>query len=159
MWANGVSLVTWWLLRDRPFPASHFQSGLFFCGAASLADEASCADGPVSGDVRKRSFRAFRFPFVALPRGGKVFVWGRTPSGAPGRVVIEARLGRRWRRLVTVRADAGGIFSRRVAGSVAGRAVRARLAGKKDASLPFRATRTRDVALGHPFGCGGGLPC
>lgn len=159
MWASGVTLVTWWLLRDRPFPASHYQSGLFFCGRASLADEATCADGPLSGDARKLSFRAFRFPFVALPRGGKVFVWGRTPSGTPGRVVVEAKLGRRWRRIARLRTDAAGIFSRTVAGSIAGRPVRARLAGRTDASLAFRATRTVDVPLLHPFGCGGGLEC
>ena len=159
MWANGVSLVTWWLLRDRPFPESYSQSGLFYCGRASLADEGSCAGAPLSGDARKGSFRAFRFPFVALPRGGKVFVWGRTPNGRRGRVVVEAKVGRRWRRVAVLRTDQGGIFSRTVAGSVAGRSVRARLAGRKEASLAFRAKRTVDFPLLHPFGCGGGLEC
>jgi hypothetical protein len=159
MWRSGVSLVTWWLLRDRAFPASYNQSGLYFCGRASLADERTCEGGSLTRDSRKLSFRAFRFPFVALPRGGKVFVWGRTPSGKPGRVVIEARFGSRWRRIATLRSDKDGIFSRTVGASVAGRHVRARLARKRDASVPFQAVRTRDVPLAHPFGCGGPLPC
>lgn len=159
MWANGVSLVTWWLLRDRPFPQDFNQSGLYFCGQASLADEGTCQDGALAGDARKRSFRAFRFPFVAFPRNGRLFVWGRTPAGEQARVLLQVKTARGWRRFAVLRANEHGIFTRTLRVSMAGRLVRARIVGRNDASLAFRAAPTRDVALAHPFGCGGGLPC
>jgi hypothetical protein len=159
MWRSGVELVTWILLRDQPFPAGYGQSGFYYCGARTGADDGVCLDD-ITRDARKGlTIRAFRFPFVAFPRNGKLFVWGRTPAGMRGRVVVQLRTARGWRRLATLRADQYGIFRRTLRVSAAGRMVRARLVGRKDASLAFRAQQTRDIPLIHPFGCGGGLPC
>ncbi|MEX2464789.1 MAG: hypothetical protein WD428_02820 [Gaiellaceae bacterium] len=160
MWANGVSFVTWWLLRDRPFPEAVNQSGLYHCGSRSSADEDTCWLSPVAGDAAKPlTIRALRFPFVAFPRSRGLFVWGRTPGSDAARVVIEARISGTWRRLAVLRGNRHGIFTRVLRASAPGKLVRARLAGQSDASVAFRATPTRDVTLAHPFGCGGGLPC
>ena len=79
-WRSGVSLVTWWLLRDEPSgvhpDGAVAQSGLYFRGA-TLAE-----------DRPKPALQAFRFPFVAFkaPRG--IRTWGRTPWGIRGRVIV-----------------------------------------------------------------------
>jgi hypothetical protein len=160
MWGSGVSLVTWWMLRDRPFPVYLEQSGFYFCGARSLADEGTCFGPNVSADAPKsRTIRAFRFPFVAFPRNGRVFTWGRTPASKPGRVVIQRRTSSGWRRIGVLRANQYGIFQKtwRIAAT---RGVwRARLAPNGEASVGFSLRRVPDRALIHPFGCGGGLPC
>lgn len=146
MWRHGVSLVVWFQLRDNPRGSftwgQTFQSGLYFRTAARYADERA-----------KPALTAFRFPFVALPTRGGVTLWGRTPDSGRRRVVIEQRAGRRWRRVTSVRAGAGGIFTRRLRGR-RGTRLRARVGGA--ASLPFdaRATRNRFV---NPFG-GSALP-
>jgi hypothetical protein len=159
MWTSGVSVVTWWLLRDHPYPALMNQSGFYYCGRASTNDDSICESLPLTADARKVSARAFRFPFVALPRNGRLFVWGRTPSGRPGRLAIELKTSGRWRRVATVAANRDGIFARTLAVSAANRPVRARLAWKRDSSVAFVAKRTVDVPLNFPFGCGGGAPC
>jgi hypothetical protein len=100
MWEAGVSVVTWFLLRDLPWPGSEFQSGLYFRSGLDMQH-----------DVPKPTLTAFRFPFVAFPQKGGTFVWGRTPGGRPVRVIVEQRRARSWRRLATIRADEFGIFS------------------------------------------------
>jgi hypothetical protein len=159
MWRSGVSLATWWLLRDRPFPAAVNQSGLYYCGARSTADDSVCWGSSVVGDAAKgRTIQALRFPFVAFPRSGGLFVWGRTPASKAGRVAVQVRFGSRWRTVARPRTDRYGIFMRTLRVGAGGRMVRARLL-RGEISVPFRAVRTRDVPLLHPFGCGGGLAC
>ena len=100
MWKAGVSVVTWFLLRDLPWPQSEYQSGLYFRSGISQ-----------QYDLPKPTLTAFRFPFVALPQKGGTLVWGRTPNGKPVRVIIEQRRASGWRRLATLAADRYGIFS------------------------------------------------
>ena len=73
MWLNGVSLVTWFSIRDQPLAASYYQSGLFYRG------------GTVAADRPKPALRAFRFPFVGFVERGGVRVWGRTPGASRAR--------------------------------------------------------------------------
>jgi hypothetical protein len=141
MWRSGVSLVTWFQLRDdgrngRP-DSGVFQSGLYF----------RCASGPRC-DRPKPVLTAFRFPFVALPSGRRTLVWGRTPSGRRARVRLELRSGRRWRRVITLRADRYGIFSQRLRRPRRG-TMRAVVGRSRSAA--FRIARTRDRAAA-PFG-------
>ena len=84
MWQSGVSLVTWWRIRDDPLARTPYQSGLYFRGGQSLLR-----------DRPKPSLTAFRFPFVAFagPRG--VDVWGRVPSGRHGAGRRRAQDGHR----------------------------------------------------------------
>jgi hypothetical protein len=65
---------------------------------------------------------------------------------------VERRAGRRWRRVVTLRADRDGIFRRRLRGRRG--TFRARTGGT--ASQPFAARRTRPRFV-NPFG-GEALP-
>jgi hypothetical protein len=139
MWLNGVSLVTWFRVEDDPISASPYQSGFY----------------TVSG-VRKRSFTAFRFPFVAFTKRRGTFIWGRTPAGVPGRLVIEIKAGRRWRQLARVNSDRWGIFRRTYRTRPRRGYLRARLGSEK--SLPFSLTPVADRYV-NPFGCGGAIPC
>ena len=110
MWKSGVSLVTWLTLRDQPYPTSPLQSGLYFYGGRTL-----------TRDLPKPSLTAFRFPFVAFRARRGVNVWGRTPWGRPGSVVVERRTSARWVRVAVVRTDRYGIFSRVLPAATAAR--------------------------------------
>lgn len=144
MWRAGVSLVTWWRLRDDPLRTSPYQSGLYFYGGSSLV-----------ADRAKPALRAFRFPFVALPVAGGARVWGRSPSGS-SRVYVEHRRASGWRRAATLTPSADGIFGARV--TAVGGELRAKLVDGSDLSLAFalRAPAARRI---YPFGCGGRIPC
>ena len=88
MWSNGVTHVTWFLLRDEPFPDQYFQSGLYMRGASGIA-----TDDPEAGAP------SFRFPFVAFSEEqgdhllGPVAVVGSREDRrrAAGREAVEAR--------------------------------------------------------------------
>lgn len=99
MWRSGVSLVTWFLLQDRPSP-SPYQSGLYF-HTSSIAD------------ARAKPMRtSFRFPFVAYLEKGRVSVWGRDATSARTVVTIQRRSGLQgaWRSVARIRANRYGIF-------------------------------------------------
>jgi hypothetical protein len=140
MWRNGVSVVTWYRVQDDPLSASPYQSGFFR-----------------SNGQPKRSLTAFRFPVVAFAQRRGVYVWGRTPFGQPGTVVVEIKSGRRWRRLGTLTVGSTGIFARTYRTPIRRGYVRARVAGG-GASLPFSLTPVGDRYV-NPFGCGGGIRC
>jgi hypothetical protein len=138
MWQNGVTLVTWFLLRDQPLATSFYQSGLYFRGATLQADRP------------KPSLQAFRFPLVAFPERGRIYVWGRTPAGKPGRVVIEQSFRGGWKRLGVVQADRHGIVQRRFGTGTTG-FVRARVVETGVRARPFSLARVPDRTF-HPFG-------
>jgi len=104
MWRSGVSLVTWFLIRDEPYPASNFQSGLYFRRPTLALDQ------------EKPAVAAFRFPFVAFRQGSAVSVWGRTPGGKRSTIQVERRTANGWARVTSLRTDRYGIFSRRLKG-------------------------------------------
>jgi hypothetical protein len=145
MWKAGVTLVTWFSLRDDPLRESQFQSGLWY------------VDGSGFQLTRpKPALQAFRFPFVAFRSGKHVQVWGRAPTTRPLAVVVEQRAGARWKRLAGLRTRADGIFTGRIATALSG-PLRAR-APAAGISVPFTLGPTRNIEV-WPFGCGGVLPC
>jgi len=134
MWKDGVSLVTWWLIRDQPFPQDMFQSGLYLRGSNGIAS-----------DRPKPALRAFRFPFVAFRAGnGTISYWGRTPAGVKKNVVVEQKSGGSWRRVVVPAVDQYGIFSGRIVRARGRGPLRAKLADRSDVSLPFSLTVPKD---------------
>jgi hypothetical protein len=142
-WTYGVSLFTWFQIRDeapapgQPFSDS-FQSGLFF----------RCASGSISCDKPKPSLEAFRFPFVAYKHGkGKVLVWGRTPFGKRGRVTIQQK-GSGFKKLIRLKTNGHGLFTKVLRTKGKG-VLRARLG--KENSIPFSLTVPPDRP-GNPFG-------
>lgn len=137
MWRAGVSLVTWLTLRDNP-PNDFVQAGLWFRGAN------------VAQDRPKPIIQAFRFPVVAFRAGNRIRVWGRTPWGRRGRVVVEQSFRGGWRQLGTVPTTRYGIFERYFRTSRAG-SVRARLEGRRETSDPFSLKPVRDRFI-QPFG-------
>lgn len=138
MWQHGVTLVTWLTLRDQPLTTSFFQSGLYYY-AASLA-----ADRP------KPALQAFRFPLVAFSEPGRVRVWGRTPAGRPGAVVVEQTFKGGWKRLGALRTDRYGIFEARFRGSTKGW-IRATIVATRERAVPFSLRRVADRFF-NPFG-------
>jgi len=143
MWDAGVSLVTWYRLRDGP-PEGPVQSGLWF----------RCAGGIACDSPKSRSLQAFRFPFVAFRSGkARIRVWGRTPSAARARVAIERYRKGKWRRLRTLRAGSNGVFRKRIRGPRSGR-VRARVLGTRDSAVGFSLKRPPDMPV-NPFGSTG----
>ena len=138
MWLNGVSLVTWHSLRDLPLSTSFSQSGLFYRGRT------------IAKDRPKPALRAFRFPLVAFTEGERVRVWGRTPGGKPGRVVVEQSFRGGWKRLGLLQSDRHGIFGRRFRTGTTGY-VRARLADGSDRAAPFSLKPVPDRFF-TPFG-------
>ncbi|HEU4736291.1 MAG TPA: hypothetical protein VFS48_04600 [Solirubrobacterales bacterium] len=102
-WRVGISHFFWFSLHDdepsgRPFSQS-LESGLYFRGAT------------MEGDQPKEVRQAFRFPFVAYPRKGGLYVWGRTPTSGAGKVRIEVWAGNDWRKVLTATADKSGVFN------------------------------------------------
>ena len=138
MWNSGVSLVTWFTLRDQPIDQSFYQSGLFF-GGASLAMARP-----------KPAFTAFRFPVVGIPIRHGFLVWGRSPSGDAGRVIVEQSFKGGWNRLAILRADQFGIFEKSFRRPATG-SVRAQLAGRPDRAIAFVLRREADQVY-NPFG-------
>jgi hypothetical protein len=139
MWANGVTLVTWFTLRDQSLKTSFFQSGLYFRGSSIRADRP------------KPSLQAFRFPFVAFKAGrNKVLFWGRTPAGRRARVIVEQSSPGGWKLLAAVSTDRYGIFKRVVRARPKG-ALRAHIAGSPVAARPFSLRRVPDHFY-NPFG-------
>jgi hypothetical protein len=137
MWSAGVSLCVWFRLSDDAVGDTPYQSGLYF-HSASLRTARP-----------KLSLEAFRFPFVALREGDLILVWGRTPGGKRGRVIIEQE-GAGWTRVGALAADRYGIFSGRLLPPGDGD-LRARLVGEGSASVPFSLTVPPD-RLFNPFG-------
>jgi hypothetical protein len=101
-WKAGVSLFTWFQLWDEP-GTSRYQDGLFFRNSEDLRNAQP-----------KPSFTSFRFPFVAYQQRKKVFVWGRTPYGQRGRVLIQRMAKTGWRKAGAFTANRYGIFSGKV---------------------------------------------
>ena len=138
MWRSGVSLVTWFLLRDAP-QTTLFQSGLYYRGTT------------IQQDRPKPELAAFRFPFVAFPAPGRrISVWGRTPRGRRAAVLVEQRIGRRWKRLGVVQTDTNGILQARLPRAGAGLLVRASTFDGARA-VPFSLRPTVDRVV-DPFG-------
>ena len=138
MWKNGVTLVTWFRIQDDPLRTSYYQSGFYTVGGA-----------------KKLSHKAFRFPTVAFTQRRGIDVWGRTPAGVNGRVTVELKVGRSWRRLATL-TTRGGIFSKTFRTPYRKGYVRAKFNG--ETSLAFSLTNSGDRYV-NPFGCGGVVPC
>ena len=161
-WRSGVTLFVWHQLRDRPFPSTQYQSGLYFCGKASTRDDVNskCAqtgyyvhDRPKTGSVL-----SFRFPFVAYAANGHVKVWGRTADGRQHQVVIERKVSGKWRSVKTLPADGHGILSGKWRSSDRKHVYRARVAGGAH-SNGFSLTKPRVISLPNTWGCGGTISC
>jgi hypothetical protein len=145
MWYSGVSLVTWYRLRDGP-PDGPVQSGLWF----------RCTDGIACDASKPLSLKAFRFPFVAFRSGRRhIRVWGRTPTSGAGSVAIERSHKGGWRRLRTLKVGSNGVFRKRLRGPRKG-SIRARfVAPGGEKSVGFSLKRPPDMPV-NPFGSSSG---
>lgn len=148
-WKAGVRVFFWYSLRDQAKNGLPWrdttQSGLYFRSSS------------LERDRPKRSLKAFRFPFVAYsmnkgPKRKGAALWGRTPQGKPGKVVIQVKRKAGWRRLVVKRANSHGLFRGFVRSRLASGKrgfVRASFRGQK--SPPFSLKPVKDFRQ-RPFG-------
>lgn len=122
LWKQRTERVYWFLIRD---PASGGDDAAFTQSGLYLRD-----------GKPKPAQRAFSFPFATdrpgKGKGSKVRVWGVAPRS--GRVTIERRAGKGWRRAGSARARGAGVFTTRVKAGK-GTSLRARIGG--ESSLPF----------------------
>jgi hypothetical protein len=137
MWLDGVAVITWFLIRDQT--DGPFQSGLYFAGKT------------VGRDRPKPTLTAFRFPFVAFPKGNGTVVWGRVPGSDARTVVIERKAGLRWQRVAVLHSSRAGIFGRLLPPGARDGYLRARLADGSGRSLPFGLKPVPDRRI-SPFG-------
>ena len=160
-WRSGVCFFVWHQLRDRPFPDTQYQSGLYFCGSASTSDDVGsrCADsGFMQHDIVKTApLTSFEFPFVAYAKNGYVKVWGRTKDGASHKVVIQRKLRTGWTKVKTLTADHTGSSpsggARPTARTSTGRKPVART------RWASRSPRRGELSLPNTWGCGGPFAC
>lgn len=123
MWANGVSLVIWFGVRDVP----------------SSAPDALTGGGlDTSAGKPKPTLEAFAFPVVASVSHGRGFVWGHVPVSKSVRVLVERKGQHGWKSLATVATGASGVFEYRFAASGNG-TYRAVVRGGAT-SLPYNST-------------------
>jgi hypothetical protein len=142
MWQSDIDTMVWFKLRDDPMNGdwgASFQGGIFLNTTTRYADE-----------KRKPVAEVLRFPFSAVPEGGRVSVWGRTPRSRGGKVTIEMAKGSGWISIAKVNAGSHGIFRLKLNGRHGAR-LRARVGS--NASYPFTAVHTKDVPV-RPFGGG-----
>jgi hypothetical protein len=133
-WSHGVTNFMWYSLDDEnPNPSApaspSLQAGLYFW-APTAAEERP-----------KPAMYAYRFPFVAFCHSSGLKLWGRTPDSSGGRVVLQAKRGRGWRKIGVARADSAGIFKgfvRTAYGRHRKGAVRARYGNELSPSFPMR---------------------
>jgi hypothetical protein len=144
MYRAGVSVASWFQMRDGFGDGARFADGLYTI----------CPDqpqNPACGST-KVSFDSFRFPFVAFRQSRKrVLIWGRTPWSLPGSVVVEQSRGGKFKRVLSLHSDRYGIFERTLKARRGG-SFRARLADGSIQSLPFSLKRPRDFPISPPVG-------
>lgn len=120
LYRQGVKRAVWFRIQDaapNPSFGSTPQTALYL----------------VDGKAKKAQ-RAYRFPFVARNRGGKkTRLWGIAPS--KGKVIIERKKGKRWKKIKTTRANRSRVFEASVRVKRKTK-LRARAGG--EASLPYR---------------------
>jgi hypothetical protein len=96
LWREGVSAVLWLQLSDQTLgiTPTALEAGLYF------------ADGRP-----KPATIAYRFPFLTTRQGAarRILAWGRAPTG--GRLLIEARVRRRWTVVRRVNVKRFQVFS------------------------------------------------
>jgi hypothetical protein len=144
MWRAGVSVASWFQMRDGYGGDARFADGLYRI----------CPDQPenLGCDRTKLSFESFRFPFVAFRhRHGRILIWGRTPGSIRRKVVVEQSRGGAFKAVAKLRTGRYGIFQRTLRTRHSGN-FRARLADGTIYSLPFSLKRPRDFPISPPVG-------
>jgi hypothetical protein len=139
MWKSGVSMLVWYQVRDWMYPGTDYQSGLWYRGKTLTADRP------------KPGLQAFRFPFVAYAKNGRIAYWGRTDSFGTASVTIELNAGRGWRRAGSIVADRYGVFSGSLRSTATKGLVRA--VTPTDRARPFSLALQPDRHV-TPFGVG-----
>ena len=158
-WQLGIDTLLWGQLRDYPIGPDptygQYQSGLYYCDHPPRSKCAKPFNLP-SAKTAKPSLQAFRFPFVAYDKGGKIKIWGRTPDSTGGSVKIQRKKPSGWVVVTSAPANGSGIFAKTFNPAFSQGYLRASFAGQRSAK--FSLSRPKDKFV-NPFGCGGATPC
>ncbi|MDO9355482.1 MAG: hypothetical protein Q7T55_17405 [Solirubrobacteraceae bacterium] len=106
LWKAGANTIIWWNSRDERKGDDWnvtLQSGIFRRGANETDP---------NQDIRKPSWTAFHFPFVAYRAKGVATLWSRAPGA--GDVAVEAKTGAGWTRVATLTSRGGQVFAGRL---------------------------------------------
>jgi hypothetical protein len=120
-WKGGADAAFYFGLQDEPYDPQHpdrsLQFGLY-----------------KSNGKPKPAARAFRFPFVTERKGKKkVKAWGKAP--ASGKLRIERKSGKHWRKIDSEKVKSGEVFTAKL--SFRGKAtLRARVSGQTSLTWP-----------------------
>jgi hypothetical protein len=116
LWKQGASAVIYFRLQDT--------------GAANPQNTRTESAGLLAANGSpKPSYTAYRFPFVTDRKSKrKLVAWGKAP--ATGKLKIQRRTGKGWRKVKTVRVQAGETFKKRIKGKVK-QSFRASVAGER----------------------------
>jgi hypothetical protein len=81
-----------------------------------------------------------------------VTLWGRTPAGKSGRVLIESKSGSKWKKVKTLSANSFGIFKARIAKPAGATSFKALLSDGSDQSAAFALKAPKKSWHGGVFG-------
>lgn len=102
-WQQGVTTAVWYLVRDQAanFIQNDYYTGVFFYNGTP-----------------KPSLEAMHFPFVVLPNGKSVIVWGIAPHS--GSLAVQRKKGRSWKTIFTTHVGAGNVFTHKISSGMHG---------------------------------------
>jgi hypothetical protein len=131
---------------------------LFWKDGAKTAINLQLVDAPYDKDTARTTFQAgllledgtpkpaygaFRFPFVTERRSKKkLFAWGKSP--AAGKLTIEKKRGKGWKKVKRVRVRDGQVFTTKLRARGKG-TYRARIGA--DTSLPWKQGKKKDKII------------
>ncbi len=146
MWKSGVTVGTWFLLQDEPYPATPFQSGLYLRSTV------------LANAQPKPLLTPFSFPFVAyLKSHGKVQIWGRDTTSDVQDVAIQEKIGGKpWKTVAMITSNSNGIFEATVSiGAKSTYSMRAVAPGSgNSASFALKVPKNENMSV-VPFPAGG----
>jgi hypothetical protein len=117
LWKQGASNVSFLQLRDAKYTPGEPTLDSYQTGIYTYRNQ------------RKPSANAIAFPFVTDRKGKhKLLAWGKAPRS--GRLVIEAKRGKKFRQVATEHVNAGEVFTHSLRGLGGKQKLRARVGGK-----------------------------
>jgi hypothetical protein len=121
LWKQGSRNVFFLQIRDNPYDPNlpslaNFQTGVYFLNGQP-----------------KPSLRAVQFPFVVDRKSKRsALVWGKAP--AKGKLIVEEKKGKRFKRVTSLKAKSGRVFTKKIRLKGKRHVLRARVAGQTSLS-------------------------
>lgn len=117
LWKQGARAVFFLQIRDNPYDPNlpslaNFQTGVYFIN-----------------DQPKPSLKAVQFPFVVDRKTKRsALIWGKSPS--KGKLVVQEKKGKKFKRVTSLKAKRGKVFTKRIRLKGKGHVLRATVGGQ-----------------------------